>query len=296
VQALVTGSSGFIGTHMVHYLESQGYEVRGFDRLMGPVYDLSLPNSASILDQMVSDCDEVYHLAGNANVRACETDPLLAMSEASNAAYHVLNACHKNGKPVVVISSAQVYCPCPIPCSEVDPPMPENAYGAAKLAVEGLCSYYRALGTSVIVARLFNLYGPGQTNAVTYSGTVVTDYIRKFLATPSGDVDVNNPHSQRDFVYIDDVVVALHTLAVLVRQPFPALHYNIGTGSGTTILQLIHLIAKTAGFRGRLIPGAKDLPQGNALVADIRSLKEQGWKPMVSLEEGVKRTVEAFRK
>ena len=294
-KALVTGSLGFIGKHLVRYLIDQGYQVTGIDRLMGIENDLSLPDSAGLLDDIVSDYDEVYHLAGNANIRWCEEHPAEAFQDVVMA-INVFEACLRHNKPVVAASSAQVYGPGQHPFVESDRPNPRSTYAVVKHTIEQMAYLYLRKGLQVSMARIFNVYGPGQERAVTYTGTVVTDTIKAMLKHPDTPRQVRSWDSIGDFIYVDDIVAGLHLALTCVPEYGRELCYNLGTGVQTSIFELNDEIAQATNFGGELVREGPVEYRRPQLVAANSLLSKLGWKPMVPLREGIRRTVEAFDK
>ena len=295
-KALVTGSLGFVGKHLVRYLKNQGYRVTGIDRLMGRESDLSLPDSAGLLDDLVSGCDEVYHLAGSANIRWCEEHPAEAFQDVVMA-INVFDACLKHKKPVVAASSAQVYGRTYHPMVESAQPAPRSTYAVVKHTIEQMAYLYRGKDLQVSMARIFNVYGPGQERAVTYKGTVVTDTIKAMLEYPDTPKQVSSWDSVYDFIYVDDIVAGLHLICAHVPQWGREFCYNLGTGVPVGIFELNEEIAREVGFTGELVrmgPGEGPVPM--QLVGDNSLLSLLGWKPEVPLREGIRRTVEAFDK
>jgi nucleoside-diphosphate-sugar epimerase len=169
-------------------------------------------------------------------------------------------------------------------------------YGIHKLAVENYLELYsRLFGIRYAVARVTNPYGPGQPRARTAYG-IVNRMIH--LALSDADVTVYGDGAQRrDYIYIDDVADALIGLANSARTDGRA--YNIGTGLGTPLVEMAQAVIRIAGAgRLRSIPWptlAEQIETGD-FVADISRIdREIGWRPTVSLEQGLRKTVAFYR-
>lgn len=279
MSVLLTGSSGFIGQHLQREME-----VIPFDRLTptgtksqswwDASKDLALPESTGPLREAVQSVDAVIHLAGNADAAAHISPEVLAAD--INAAYRVLDTCYAVQRSVVVASSA-------FAISRNTP------YGIAKGAVEDLAAYYRGMGLRVGIARLFNVYGPGQEHAVTYSSAVVLNLYR---AISKGDYGVRSRWNSRDFIYIDDVVAAFHHILRETCKGRSDL-YEVGSGSLTDIWDLAKLMALCLGCEGQL----EDLSEGPPFHQPYtRPAQLNRYPSTVSLKQGVGMTVQHLQK
>ena len=313
-RVLITGDAGFIGRHLRRYLESRGYVVWGIDRLASRpeidgrsrfACDLSTHGSDVTLSYCVSQVDRVYHLAGTASVAYCEAHVAEAYSDLIAAA-RVMETCARYKKPVVVASSSYVYH------SESGPPYLKircapTIYGRVKGAIENLALVFgETRGLKFGVARLFNVYGPGQDKAVTYKGTFITDTVAKMLTNNYEELEevvVKNPDVSRDFIYIDDVVSALGIIMSHISISFdpssPELWpcYDVGSGESTKLMAATQVIAEVSGFKGTLKPGENSLVDiyFGRYPADITRLGDLGWRPTVSFRDGVSQVVSAMQ-
>lgn len=282
-KVLVTGSSGFIGSHLCRTLEARGDQVFTWDRVwrdpagLGhanyPEYDLHVLDDAGrkkLLDA-VYWVHQVYHLAGNADVGAYDREPDLMAREWIMAA-QVIGACLLHKKPLVVASSAYANGA-------------NTAYGLTKRGIEQMCQLARRDDTRVSVARIYNIYGPGQERAVTYTSAVVLNLYRAFK---KGDWSLKHPSAKRDFVYIQDAIeMLLHVMDKTISHD-PRGVGEICSGELTSIFILGNLMS------GNIMdhPGLLDMPEEEEaenppyLGAGLAYLA-----PKVSLEEGLRRTI-----
>jgi UDP-glucose 4-epimerase len=279
-KVLVTGSSGFIGTHLVRALRERGDHVLEWDckhtdttgPSYNPAYDLHLlgPPMMDHLSWTTRAVDQVYHLAGNAHPGAYDISPSLMAREWIMAGA-VIDACKYSGRPLVVASSAYA--------------MGANTnYGRTKKGIEQMCELAGQQGSPVSVARIFNIYGPGQEKAITYTSTVVLNLYRSFK---KGEWSLKNPLASRDFVYIDDAIHYLLRLASLSRLTGISATHEVASGRLTTITELGHIMARLMGHMEALGVPEKAVHQtppyylpGSPAVPGT-----------VSLEEGLRRTI-----
>lgn len=264
MKILVTGGGGFVGAHLLTKVDADV-----FDRAQGDIRDPALD---------VSGYDTIYHLAAVSNPRESEEDRRKTWDINVNGTLNLLEKMSE-GQRIIFASSAQVYDRSKgRKHKEEEPLAPHNFYGLTKMVDEQLVAYYsKAKGFDYTILRFFNIYGPGQR-----PGFLVPDVIQKYQGRT---VEVANPESRIDMVYVDDVVDAL-----VSAQRADGI-FNIGTGKATKISGVYKIVKKYAGS------SAKDVfleQEPYSLVSDNRKARRGlGWKPKVALAEGIKRTVGA---
>ena len=308
---IVTGSSGFIGRRLCSALEARGDQVVKVDRVGDPPVDLLLPRAegsrARRLERERGRIDGLFHLAANADWRACEENDQLAwdnMRMTDNA----LRLAMALGAPVVYASSATVYgTPVRSPIHERAQLHPEGLYALSKLIGEHLCEVYREKGANIIVARIFNIYGPGQENAVTYGSAFVPNLVRKLVklkAEGGAKLDCfGEPWVTRDFIYIDDAVAALLGLmsgrAVYGRVKGAQNTFNVASGRATTHQDAVEILCRALGVTATLSYDhnvANDVGRERAIPyrGDMTAIAHV-WGPRISVTEGFCRTALAMR-
>jgi UDP-glucuronate 4-epimerase len=302
MNVVVTGASGFVGSHLAERLVRDGATVVGVDRRSPAVDPLAAANLAELLAEpgfrfVCADvCDDarwldgasvVFHLAGTPGVRPSWGDSFAEYLRSNVlATQRLLEACAAARVPrLVFASSSSVYGPgSGQPSRETDATMPLSPYGVTKLAAERLALAYARRPqnpTSVVALRYFTVYGPRQRPDMAIG--------RVLRAALSGrPMRLYGTGTQRrDFTYVDDVVAA--TVAA-GSAPGQAEVVNVGGGASVTMLDVL---AGAAALTGREVPVVRDASQPgdvDATAADLTLARELlGYVPSVPFAEGLAR-------
>lgn len=308
-RCLVLGGAGFIGSHLVELLVAEGFPVRVFDLRGRASERLALPSAglaslaggiqvvegdfqkASELAAAVAGCEAVFHLIGTTVPSSSNRDPVFDVETNLAATLRLLDACVKARVQQVIFSSSggTVYGEAgnhPIP--ETHPTEPRSSYGITKLAIEKYLALFHQLhGLDYTVLRIANAYGPrlpltGEQGVV---GAFLARLKRGEAITIWGEGAV-----VRDYVYVSDVVRAFRA-ALGQRSPFRL--FNIGTGVGTSLKELIACMERVTGRRAQIEQRPArpvDLPVN--VLDSTRARQHLRWQPAVSLETGLRRTWE----
>ena len=309
MRVLVTGGAGFIGSHLVNALLAKGDAVTVLDNLSNGSMD-NLKNhtnnpafrfiqgdirDAKTVENAVVGVDAVIHEAAMISVPLSIEDPELAHSVNVEGTLALLKASLERGvKRFVYASSCAVYGEqAELPISEDAPPKPLSPYASSKLAAEQNClAFHEREGLETVCLRYFNVYGPRQT-AGEYAG-VMMKFLER-LRTNQPPIICGDGEQTRDFIFVSDVAEA--TLLALEREDVAGKVLNIGTGRTTSINDLCEIFLAATGNTGlkpiHESPRAGDIRHSQA---DIKKAKKLlGFKPRVSLKEGVKRLWESTK-
>jgi UDP-glucose 4-epimerase len=305
MKILVTGGAGFIGSHVVDRYVAAGHQVVVVDNLSSGRREFVNPTAKFYLvDIRSSRLAEVFeaerpevvnHHAAQPEVRRSVTDPVLDASVNILGSLNLLTCCRRVGVSRVIYASTggAVYGDTlMVPTPEDHPARPTSPYGISKLAVEHYLAcwsdLYRVRGVAL---RYANVYGPRQ-NPLGEAG-VVAIFSHRLLR---GEPAVINGHGEqtRDYVYVEDVAEA--NLRAL-EQPEVTGALNIGTGVETSVLDLWKHLQAAAGVSGQARHGPPKPGEQRRSVLDPTLAKRLlGWTSRVTLDEGLRRTIEYFRK
>jgi UDP-glucose 4-epimerase len=300
---VVSGGAGFIGVHSVEAVLDAGAEVLVIDDLRHASYR-PLPDAARLEGVDVAEGaarsaieawkpTAILHLAAQGGVNRSWREPAMDAHINVLGTVSVLAAAIAAGcrRVVVASSGGALYGAANrLPTPEDEPTQPRSPYGTAKLSIEHYLGHFTRAGSiDALALRYGNVYGPGQDG--TGEAGVVAISSRRLLDGKAPIVRGDGGQT-RDFTYVGDVAMA--NLLGLTSQVTGAI--NIGTGLETAIGDLVGRLCALAGYRGE--PEREPLPPGevarsaldNALAAE-----RLGWRPGVSLDEGLARTLESFR-
>lgn len=297
MRILVTGGSGFLGSHLVERLESDGHDVvaaRSSD------YDLtSMDETARVFDE--SDAELVFHLAAEVGgIGANRANPGRYWFANLAMGANVLEQARLHSTPKLVIVGTVCSYPkfAPVPFREDDlwdgyPDETNAPYGIAKKAIlVGAQAYREQYGLDAIFLLPANLYGP-RDNFDLETSHVIAALIRKMVETDGEVVLWGNGSPTREFLYVDDCVEGL----VLAAEHFDAGEpVNLGSAHEISIRDLAELVADVTGFEGR-ITWDTERPNGQPRrsIDATRARELFGFEARMPLREGIERTVAWYR-
>jgi UDP-glucuronate decarboxylase len=305
-RVLVTGGSGFIGSHLCDQLIAEGNDVLCVDNF----YSSTRENVAHLLDHprfellrhditfpLYVEVDEIYHLACPASPVHYQRDPVQTTKTAVHGSINVLGLAKRTGAKVLLTSTSEVYGdPLVHPQSEdywgnVNPIGPRACYDEGKRAAETLFfDYWRQHNLEIKVVRLFNTYGPRMHPQ---DGRVVSNFIMSAL-TGSPITLYGDGSQTRSFCYVDDLVdglVAMMNTDALTTGPI-----NLGNPGEFTVKELAEMIVEKIPTTSPM--EVRPLPQDDPVrrQPDITRAKQQlGWEPTITLDQGLDRTIAYFR-
>jgi GDP-4-dehydro-6-deoxy-D-mannose reductase len=311
-RALITGITGFAGSHLAEYLLSKGIEVHGTDRWRSKLDniesikdDIHLINAdlrdGHSLDTVIKETnpDYIFHLAAQSFVAMSWRAPADTMETNVIGTIHLFEAIRKAEiNPVIqVAGSSEEYglvYPSEVPIKEENPLRPLSTYGVSKVAADKLSyQYYKSYGLRAVVTRGFNHTGPRRGDVF------VTSSFAKQIAEIEKGKDpvmyVGNLEASRDFTDVRDMVKA-YLLAVQKCEPGEV--YNICSGKAVTIRELLDLLLSMTKKKieirqdpERMRPSDVEILQGDC----SKFKKKTGWKPTIPFEKTIEDLLNYWR-
>ena len=306
---LVTGGAGFIGSHLVDRCLQEGYAVTVLDNLamglesnLNHVRDRIRFVQGDLRDlETVRDCaanqDVIFHLGALGSVPRSINDPITSNNVNVGGTLNVLVAAKDAGvRRVIYASSSSVYGDTPVlPKVETMPSKPLSPYAMSKLAAEEYCRiFHRTYGLETVALRYFNVFGPRQRPDSEYAA-VIPKFTTAILEGRSPTVNGDGQQS-RDFTFVANNVSANILAANAPAEKVAGRVFNIACNTQYSVLELIEGINKLLGLN---VPPSFGPPRAGD-VRDSRAdvdaaLEAFGYKPLVSFQDGLAVTVQAFK-
>lgn len=309
MRILVTGGSGFIGSHLIRSLHQQGHTTALFDDF-NDFYDpkIKRANAAESGSEIfegdlriasdVETCfnqfkpEAVVHLAARAGVRPSLTDPRLYLDTNVTGTLNILECIKEHGiQKLVFGSSSSVYgCNEKVPFSEEDPIRNTiSPYAATKVTGENLCNVYSHLyGINIVSLRFFTVYGPAQRPDL-----AIHKFTRKIWEGQPIQ-RFGDGTTRRDYTYVDDIVQGIIKALDYSGQPYDV--FNLGESRTVELRELIQLIEKSIG-KAAVIEELPEQPGDVPITyADISKAKQLlGYNPTTQIEDGIQKFAEWFK-
>jgi NAD dependent epimerase/dehydratase len=309
---LVTGAGGFIGSHLVQTLLDRGHRVRALVRYSshggcGFLADIDAApgdrleivrgdvTDARCVREAVRGCGTVFHLAALIGIPYSYVAPHSYVAVNIHGTLNVLEASRdERVDRVLVTSTSEVYGTARYtPIDEEHPLQAQSPYSATKIGADALAtSYGRAFGLPVAIVRPFNTFGPRQSSRAVIP-TIITQ------ALHADAIRVGSLVPVRDMVYVADTAAGFVALAESDAAVGRAT--NLATGVGVTVGELVERIQRIV---GRSLPVIEEAQRVRPEASEVFTLlgnadaarRDAGWSPAVDLDEGLRRTVEWFRR
>ncbi len=311
-RVLVTGSAGFIGSHLTETLVAQGFEVRAMthynsqnnwgwlETLAGDVLSHIEVFPADVCDpfavrKAVEGCTLVFHLAALIAIPYSYRAPASYVETNIKGTLNVLQACLDTGvQRLVHTSTSETYGTAQyMPIDENHPLVGQSPYAASKIAADKLAeSYYLSFGLPVATIRPFNTFGPRQS-----ARAVIPSIISQALSG-ADSIQLGALHPVRDLNYVKDTVAGF--LAAARTPQAVGTVTNIGRGEGISIGDLAKAILEICGSEAQIECKADrkrpDKSEVQRLICDNqKALEALGWSPQYELRQGLEQTVEWMR-
>ncbi|MFO1488355.1 MAG: NAD-dependent epimerase/dehydratase family protein [Verrucomicrobiota bacterium] len=309
-KVFITGAAGFIGSSLTDLLLQQGRQVVGWDNFStgqpeflagagkNPKFQLVRGDNLD-LDAMTAamkGCDAVVHLAANADVRFGLQHPRRDLEQNTIATFNVLEAMRANDVKIIAFaSSGSVYGEAAtIPTPEDAPfPIQTSLYAASKVAGEGMIhSYCEGFGFESYIFRFVSILGERYTHGHVF------DFYKQLLDHPDHLRVLGDGTQRKSYLHIQDCIAAI-THVMTQRTAKTAKHrvqtYNLGTDEFVQVNDSIRHICHALGLKPKLeyTGGNKGWVGDNPFIfLDTKKIRATGWKPKLTIEQGVIRTVE----
>jgi len=304
---LVTGGSGFLGSHLCERLLADGHEVVCLDNFftgtrsnVEPLLDnhrFELMRH-DVTDPLTMEVDEIYHLACPASPIHYQRNPVRTIRTAVEGTLNMLDLAREARARILIASTSEVYGdPIEHPQTEaywgnVNPIGPRACYDEGKRCAEALAvSYARQYAVEVRIARIFNTYGPRMHEN---DGRVVSNFVVQALRNEPITI-YGEGEQTRSFCYATDLIEGF---VRLMASPHGADPVNLGNPRETTVRELAELTRRLVGSKSELVraPLPKDDPtRRNPDITRAQKLLG-GWAPVVPLEKGLSATIDDFKR
>jgi UDP-glucose 4-epimerase len=274
---LLLGGNGFIGSALAGRLKEEKATVHIVGR-----------NDGELLEKALPECGTVVHLASATTPGFSARNPSLELGNLA-LTLRLLELLQNQPETHLIFfsSGGTVYGnPDRLPVNEDAPMAPLSNHGAGKAAQEVFCQAFRSRGHAVTILRPSNAYGPGQTLRQGFG------LVRTLLEHATNDTPFKiwgDGESVRDFIYIDDIVEATTRL---IKLPLDSGTYNIGSGMGYSINQVLGIVRTISGARLKTIyRPARGIDVRNVVLDSTRLKALLSWTPQIGLEDGLRRTL-----
>jgi nucleoside-diphosphate-sugar epimerase len=278
----LTGASGWVGTHLHHFLENKGCEVKILDFWTRSTENKLVWNSEESLDW-------VLHLGASTSILSSIQDPFKTYKNNIDSTIAALEISHFANASFVYMSSYVYGKPQYTPINELHPVKSENPYMSSKLLCEKICEDVgRLLHIPIIVLRAFNIYGPGNK-----TGRLISDLVQQGMWKK--DLVLNDQYPRRDYLYVKDFC---NLIWEIVTKPSTLVGtYNVGSGTSYTNIEVAKIILKLTNPQGKIVK--KNIPRTDD-VCDCTMVPDKvsqtfGWLPKYSLELGLEDMIQNLK-
>ena len=308
---LITGATGFVGSHLAELCVKKGFEVIAFDRY-NPNYNLGWLEKSKYKDDInfvfgdirdydsvlktMKGCKIVFHLAALIGIPYSYLSPQAYLKTNVEGTYNILESSkHLDIEQTIITSTSEVYGTAQyIPIDEKHPISAQSPYSASKISADQLAiSYYNSFQLPIKIIRPFNVYGPRQS-----SRAVIPSIIIQALNNKK-EIKLGNVEPSRDFTYVTDTCNAF--LDILKIKNFFGNTLNVGSNNEYTINDIAKKILEKLNSKANIKKEPQRTRSPNSEVVRLvcdnsKILKNTQWKPKVKIEKGLDMTINWFRK
>ncbi len=289
---LVTGATGFVGSHLLDTLLPHNQIIGvslGKDKKRDGYSVLQKDITKISSHDIRQKIDAIIHLAAITDIQYCKENPQKCFVTNVLGTQRMLEIARTYDAKLIYASTSHVYgAPIKMPINERHQTKPLSIYASTKLNGEILCeAYAKTYNMDISIVRLFSIYGPRSPPHLVISG-IISQFHNNFIK-------IGNTHTVRDFVYITDVARAID---IVLKKSKGLGVFNIGTGRGNSILEIVNLLKKIADKNPK-IKSVNSLIRQNdikSVISDITKIRKLGWQPKISVEEGLRRTFDWYAK
>lgn len=316
-KTLITGGAGFIGSYLAERLVSEAHSVTVIDNLSSGKFenlepmikkslltfvnrDLKETHKAS---SIVKECEVIFHLAANPEVRVGETHPKIHFQENIVTTLNLLEAIRKSKeqKTIVFASTSTVYGDASkFPTREdYGPLIPISTYGASKLACEALItSYAYTFNHRALILRLANIVGPRSNHGV------IADFVRKIRENPSELEILGDGTQEKSYLYVGDCINAIvHLTNRLCGSNRKVEIYNLGSKDTISVKEIAKIVARTMSARNIKYSFTGGVDGGRGWKGDVKKMRlsvekllRTGWRPKYTSRQAIEVTARSVAK
>lgn len=307
LKILVTGSGGFIGSHLVEKCVEEGFSVRAFVRYnanncWGWLDTLPIKQEIEVVTgdirdydsvyNAMQDCQVVFHLAALIGIPYSYSSPLAYIRTNIEGAYNVLQSARELGtEQILITSTSETYGTAQyVPIDENHPVVGQSPYSATKIAADQLAlSFYRSFNLPVKIVRPFNTYGPRQS-----ARAIIPTVINQILNGKTS-LDLGNLNPTRDLTFVKDTVNGF--LKIFKCDDFFGKATNIGMNQEISIANLVHLIARIMQTKITIKSDEQRIRPDNSEVDRLwcdnsQITSKTDWRPQYDIISGLSETIE----
>ena len=307
---LITGATGFVGSHLTELCVKKGYNVVAFDRY-NPNYNLGWLEKSKFRDDInfvfgdirdqdsvlktMRNCKIVFHLAALVGIPYSYTSPLAYLKTNIEGTYNILESSkHLDIEQTIITSTSETYGSAKyVPIDEKHPLVAQSPYSASKISADQLAlSYWRSFQLPIKIIRPFNIYGPRQS-----SRAIIPSIIIQALSSKK-EIKLGNIKPSRDFTYVTDTCNAF--LEILKIKNLFGDTINVGSNNEYTIKDIAKKILLKLNSKANIKKEEKRVRTSKSEVVRLicdntKILKYTNWNPKIKIEEGLDKTISWFK-